>query len=73
MSSHYIHYILSSGDYVSEESETVEVTNEAMEEDSDGDAMVTAEDSTNMVKPENRDKVGTFHSQNYAKSDFFLV
>ena len=51
----------------------MEVTNEAMEEDSDGDAVVTAEDSSNMVKPENRDKVGTFHSQNYAKSDFFLV
>jgi len=46
----------SSGDYVPEESETVEVTNEAMEEDSDGDAVVTAEDSSNMVKPENRDK-----------------
>ena len=51
----------------------MEVTNEAMEEDSDGDAVVTAEDSSNMVKPENRDKVRTFHLQNYAQIDFLLV
>ena len=44
-----------------------------MEEDSDGDAVVTAEDSSNMVKPENRDKVRKFWLQNYAKIDFPLV
>ena len=33
------------------------MTNEAIDEDSSSDAVVTAEDSSQMVKPENRDKV----------------